>query len=117
MSVRLPPADGVIGELTKSIYGRIYDSPNAIIAFNALYSMGIYPNALVESDILPWTNDSLEDAFARAKKHLHLESNNTHDNLIKKFIKERLVFSDGRYVWPDGMRSVLFWWNPKSRIK
>jgi FkbM family methyltransferase len=114
MAVRLPPVDGVIGELSNAIYGRPYDSANAVIAYNALYSLGIYANVLVESDIYCWVNDTLEEAFMRAKRHLCLESTNAYDDLIREMIDKRLVLSNNRYTWPDGMRSALLWWSPSA---
>ena len=112
LALRLPPADGVIGELSTIIYGRLYDSVNALIAYNALYSLGIYANVLVEKDIYPWTNDTIEEAFLRAKRHLHLESIDTHDRLIRDTLYKRLTRTKDGYIWPDGMRSALIWWNP-----
>ena len=107
--------NGVIGELTNTIYGRVYDSANAIIAYNALYSLGIYANVLVENEVYPWTNSTLEEAFLRAKRHLHLETNSTYDMLIQDTLRKRLVLLNNSYIWPDGMRSALLWWNPSSK--
>jgi 2-polyprenyl-3-methyl-5-hydroxy-6-metoxy-1,4-benzoquinol methylase len=114
LSVRLPPVDGILGELSTTIYGRRFDSANAVIAFNALYSLGIYPNVMVEKEIHNWTNDTIEEAFLRAKRHLSVEAANTYDNLIRKTLEKRLTFSGNRYIWPDGMRSALLWWEPDS---
>jgi SAM-dependent methyltransferase len=115
LAIRLPPVDGVIGELTNTIYGRIYDSANAVIAYNALYSLGIYANVLVENEVYPWTNSTLEEAFLRAKRHLHLETNSAYDGLIQDTLRKRLVLSNSGYIWPDGMRSALLWWKPSSK--
>jgi SAM-dependent methyltransferase len=115
--LRFPPHDGIIGELSISIYGHPYDSPNAIIAFNALYSMGIYANVLVENNILHWVDSTFEEAFSRAKGHLHLESSTTYDELIRDTLTRRLTFSNNTYIWPDGMRSALLWWSPVNNNK
>jgi len=115
LAIRLPPVDGVIGELTNTIYSRVYDSANAVIAYNALYSLGIYANVLVENEVYPWTNSSFEEAFLRAKRHLHLESNSAYDVLIQDTLRKRLVLSNNGYIWPDGMRSALLWWKPSSK--
>jgi SAM-dependent methyltransferase len=112
LAIRLPPADGVISELYNAIHDSVYDSTNAIMAYNALYSMGIYANVLVEKGIVHWTNDTLEEALARAKRHLYLESDNKYDKLIQDTLKKRLTPEDNGYVWPDGMRSALLYWNP-----
>ena len=112
LAIRLPPSDGIIGELSLAIYGRQHDSPNAIIAYNALYSIGIYANMQVESDIYRWIDNTFEEAFARAKRHLRLQSSTTYDPLIRDTLAKRLILSNNCYVWPDGMRSALIWWSP-----
>ena len=112
MSIRLPPVDGIIGELAKIIYGRPYDSANAIIAYNALYSMGIYANILVENEIYPWTDISFEETCIRAKRHLNIGSASTYDEMIRDTLSKRLSRSGDLFIWPDGMRSALLWWNP-----
>jgi SAM-dependent methyltransferase len=115
LAIRLPPVDGVIGVLSNAIYGHVYDSANAVIAYNALYSLGIYANLLVEGEIHPWINDTLEAAFLRVKRHLHLESNNSYDDLIRDTLRNHLTPADNGYIWPDGMRSALLWWKPSSK--
>jgi len=112
LAVRLPAHDGIIGELSLSIYGHRHDSPNAIIAYNALYSMGIYPNVLMEEDIYHWVDSTFDEAFARAKRHLRLESSAAHDELIRDTLTHRLTLANDSYIWPDGMRSALLWWSP-----
>jgi SAM-dependent methyltransferase len=112
LAIRLPPFDSIIGELSLVIYRRHHDSPNAIIAYNALYWIGIYANMLVESDIYPWKDNTFEEAFARSKRHLRLQSSTTYDTLIRDTLAKRLSLSNNCYVWPDGMRSALLWWSP-----
>jgi SAM-dependent methyltransferase len=110
LELRLPPADGVIGELYQQIYGVFHDSPNAVVAYNALYEMGIYPNMMIEEGISNWVDHTLDEAKDRAKFHLHLKDVN-YDILIKKILSKRLHLRDNSYIWPDGMRSALIWWN------
>lgn len=113
LAVRLPPADGIMAELSLTVYGCRHDSANAVIAYNALYTMGISANVLVENDRVYWTNATLEDAFERAKRHLRLDTSQAgYDELIRSTLNRRLRFSDGVYLWPDGMRSALLWWSP-----
>ncbi len=112
LAVRLPPYNGVIGELSLQIYGHRHDSPNAIIAYNALYAMGTYANVLVEDDIYRWVDSTFEEAFARAKRHLRLGSSSEHDGLIRDTLAHRLTYENNSYIWPDGMRSALLWWSP-----
>ena len=110
--LRLPLHNGIIGELSLSINGHRHDSPNAIIAYNTLYSMGIYANVLMEDDIRCWVDSTFEEALARAKRHLHLESSAAYDELIRDTLTRRLTRLNNSYIWPDGMRSALLWWSP-----
>jgi len=114
LAMRLPLRDGIINELSFAVYGRHHDSPNAMIAYNALYSMGIYANVLVENHIHYWANDTLDEAFARAKRHLYLHASSVYDELILDTLRRRLIPSENGYAWPDGMRSALIWWTPSS---
>jgi SAM-dependent methyltransferase len=110
--LRLPPYDGITGELFRKIHGHPYDSPNAHLAYNALYSMGIYPNILVEEDMHNWRDDTFDEAFSRAKRHLNVGVTDEYDDVIRETLTQRLTLHDGVYMWPDGMRAVLFWWHP-----
>jgi len=112
--LRLPPHDGIIGELFRKIHGHPYDSPNAHLAYNSLYSMGVYPNVLVEEDMHNWSDATFDEAFSRAKQHLNVGTTGEHDDLIHETLTQRLALHDGVYVWPDGMRAVLFWWHPRK---
>jgi SAM-dependent methyltransferase len=112
MALRLPPSDGIITELSYAIYGRYHDSPNAIIAYHALYSIGIYANVLVETAVNHWKDNTFEEAFARAKRHLRLQSSTAYDQLISDTLTRRMSIVDNLYIWPDGMRSALLWWSP-----
>lgn len=112
MELHLPPADGVIGELTRAIHGRFYDSPNALIALNALHSLGICANLLVEDEAEHWTDETPDEALERARRHLRLDGPSEHDELIRAVLAERLTRTDAGYRWPDGKRAALLWWRP-----
>jgi SAM-dependent methyltransferase len=113
--LRFPPSDGILSELSTAIYGYPYDSPNAVIAWNALYSMGIDPNVQVEEDIQYWQDATFEEAFARAKRHLRLETTAAHDRLVRDMLERRLSRAGDAWVWPDGMRSALLWWKTAAQ--
>jgi hypothetical protein len=106
-----------MGELSQIIRGHPYDSPNAHLAYNALYSMGIYPNVLVEQDMHNWKDITFDEAFSRAKRHLNAGTTGEYDDLIRETLEKRLTLTDGVYVWPDGMQAVLFWWKPRNKPK
>ena len=118
LAMRLPPHNSIIAELSRAIHGHSHDSPNAIIAYNALYSLGIYANVIVEDGIKPWTNDSFDEALEQAKRHLRVESTTAHDELIGDTLARRLTHVNDSYIWPDdGMRSALLWWKPRAVSK
>jgi FkbM family methyltransferase len=111
LAIRHFPIDGVIQELSMKIYGNPHDGPNFIIGYNALYQMGIYANVVMEYVQHRWRDDTAGEAFARAKRHLHLEGLGTYDALIRETLERRLTYKDGVYAWPDGMNSALVWWD------
>jgi SAM-dependent methyltransferase len=115
LSIRIPPPEGVMADLSELIYGRRHDSPDAVIAYNALYSLGINANVLVEEGIINWTNETLDEALQRAKRHLRVEETNQYDQEILAVLKRNLNLSEGIYQWPDGMRSALLYWKPAKK--
>jgi len=111
MALRVPAHDGVIGELSEFVHGRWHDSPNFIVGYNLLLSTGFYANVLMESKpVRYWTDPSLDAAVARARRHLHL-TDKEQEASIREILTRRLIFEDGVYRWPDGMRSALIWWD------
>ncbi|MFH0769349.1 MAG: methyltransferase domain-containing protein [Chloroflexota bacterium] len=112
LSLRLITPTGIMAEISRDIYGNPNDSPNFIIAYNALYSMGIFASVLVEEDVFHWTSSDIESALEMAKRHLYLKSTNEHDKHIRSVLTRRLTFKDGSYVWPDGMCGAYVWWQP-----
>ncbi|MBI2865107.1 MAG: class I SAM-dependent methyltransferase [Chloroflexi bacterium] len=110
--IRVPAHDGVLGEAARLIHGHRHDSPNFVVAYNALLDAGIYASAMMEPHLKPWTNDSLEAALERARDHLRLGEDHTYDAGIRASLEQKLTLKDGLYHWPDGMRSALVWWQP-----
>ncbi len=74
---------------------------------------GIFPNVIMEDTGLwePWTNESIEEALADVKRKLGLIDENAHDGFIRDLLERRLVFKEGNYVWPRGIRSALVYWD------
>jgi len=111
LALRVPAHDGIIGELSQRIWGRWHDSPNFIVGYNLLLSAGFYASVLMEpKPVRYWKDPTLEEAVARARRHLHL-TNSIHDAMIRDVLAQRLAFTDGAYHWPDAMRSALVWWD------
>jgi hypothetical protein len=112
LAMRLPAHDGIIGELSERIYGEWHDSPNFIVGYNALLDAGFAPNVYIEpAPVRYWTDPTIADAVARARRHLRLEDNR-HDNLITETLERRLHPAAEGYRWPDWMRAAVIWWEP-----
>ena len=103
--------DGIIQELALEIHGNRHDSPNFIVAYNALYQMGIYANVAMERLEHTWSDETPEAALERAKRHLHLTGDSEHDGLIRTVLTRRLILKDGVYRWPNRMTTALVWWD------
>lgn len=113
LAMRLPAADGIIGELSERVHGDWHDSTNFIVGYNALLEAGFAPNVFIErAPVSYWTDDSLEGAVIRARRHLRLETRE-HDALIEETLRKRLTPSGEGYRWPDWMRAALVWWEPE----
>jgi len=112
LAMRVPSHDGIIGQLSQRIYGQWHDSPNFVIAYNILLGMGIYPNVLMDPHVRLWTDDTLEQAVARAKRHLRLGESDVHDHTIREVLRRGLAAREDHWAWPDGMRSAMVWWSP-----
>jgi SAM-dependent methyltransferase len=112
MEMRLPPANGIVGELSLRIHGSTHDSPNAVVAYNALYALGIDVNVLVEEDAKYRIDATFEDAMERARSQLRLDDTMEYDDLIRRTLEERLTPAGDGWRWPDGKRSALLWWRP-----
>ena len=109
--MRVPSCDGIIGELSEKIHGQWHDSPNFIVGYNVLISVGIYANVLVEPTMRPWSSETVEEAMIRTKRMLRLRQPSPYDDLIHSTLARRLIDIGNRYEWPDGKRSALIWWN------
>jgi 2-polyprenyl-3-methyl-5-hydroxy-6-metoxy-1,4-benzoquinol methylase len=110
--LRAPARDGVRAEAAQHIWGHPLDSPNFTVAYNILLQMGTYANVLMEDTGLwePRTSASLEDALSSLKRHFGLNGNGEHDAYLMDLLRRRLVWQDGRYVWPREVRSALVYW-------
>jgi SAM-dependent methyltransferase len=114
--LRAPSIDGVRAEAAHHLWGQPLDSPNFTIAYNVLLQAGIYANVQMEDTGLwkPRTSASIEEALADMRRFLALGDSNKHDNYLLELLKRRLVWKEGRYVWPPEVRSALVYWNPNA---
>jgi precorrin-6B methylase 2 len=110
--MRVLLAKAPMAEAAMRVWGQPYDSPNFQVAHNALMQMDIYPDVVMETEKgwVPWTNESLDDAFSDVKNRLNLEDDPTHDPFLRSLLEASLVEKDGRYVWPVGNRSGILHW-------
>jgi 2-polyprenyl-3-methyl-5-hydroxy-6-metoxy-1,4-benzoquinol methylase len=110
--LRAPSIDGVRAEAARHIWGQPLDSPNFTIAYNILLQMGIYANVQMENTGLwkPRTSSGMEEAFSDLKRFLDLIEPGEHDDYLRDLLRRRLVWKDGKYVWPKEVRSALAYW-------
>lgn len=117
MIMRVPAPDGVMGVVCQRLWGQPHDSPNFVVGYNALMQIGIYANVLMEPKSRPWKSESLEAALADLKKRLGLVQTPVHDEYLMQVLAEKLVYRDGEYIWPDGMRSALVYWDVDQHVR
>ena len=113
MLLRAPGEDGLMAQATRLVWGHPYDSPNYQIAIRILWSMGIFPNVIMEDDNLwkPWSHQTLDDAFEEMKNRLGLYNTDEWDTQLTRLLQENLVYTEGKYVWPVAMRTALLYWD------
>mgnify|MGYP002401079299 FL=1 len=110
--LRAPRLDGLMAEASRQLWGHPYDSPNAIIAYNCLLQMNIFPNVLMENTGA-WEariSPSLEDALLSIKQHFRLATNDEHDAFLIELLRRRLTPQNGGCVWPRETYSALIYW-------
>jgi 2-polyprenyl-3-methyl-5-hydroxy-6-metoxy-1,4-benzoquinol methylase len=110
--LRAPSIDGVRAEAARHIWGQPLDSPNFTIAYNVLIQLGIYASVQMENTGLwkPRTSSGMEEAFSDLKRFLGLNEIDGHDDYLRDLLRRRLVWKDGKYVWPKEVRSALVFW-------
>jgi SAM-dependent methyltransferase len=110
--VRLPVPDGVMATAAQRVWGQPHDSPNGIVAYNALLQMGIFPDVLMEDTGTwgAWKSATLDEALEETKRKLGLHAPSEHDDWLRGLLAERLTWEGNHYVWPPSMRSALITW-------
>jgi 2-polyprenyl-3-methyl-5-hydroxy-6-metoxy-1,4-benzoquinol methylase len=110
--LRAPSLDSVRAEAAQHIWGQPLDSPNFTIAYNVLIQAGIYANVLMENTGLwkPRMSSNLEEALNHMKRFLGLGASKEHDDYLMELLRRRLVWENGKYVWPPDVRSALVYW-------
>jgi predicted O-methyltransferase YrrM len=111
--MRAPLLNGLMAQAATRVWGHPYDSPNFQVAYNALLQMGIFADVYMEDSGLwrPWTNASLEDAYAEVKRKLHLPEPSEHDAFLRDLLQRNLVQKGDEVVWPRETRSALVTWD------
>jgi len=116
MILRAPMPGGVMAEAAQHILGHPHDSPNFIIAYNALVQMGIYANVIMEERDAwqPWMSATLEDALHKIKSRLALTDTSPHDEFLRDLLQRRLQPCQEGLRWPISTRSALIYWDPNG---
>jgi SAM-dependent methyltransferase len=111
--LRAPSLDSVRAEAASHLWGQPLDSPNFTIAYNVLLQAGIFANVLMENTGL-WksrTSSSLQEALLDMRRFLGLDDSGEHDEYLLGLLKQRLMWKEGKYVWPPEVRSALVYWD------
>ena len=109
--LKAPLPNGVMAEAATRVWGQPHDSPNFVVAHNALLQLGYLPNALV--DPTPWgawRGASLDAALADVKRRLAIVDDASHDAFLSDLLARRLTRVGEEYVWPASVCSALVWW-------
>jgi hypothetical protein len=110
--MRLPTMDGLMAEASRMVWGHPHDSPNLVVAFNALLEMGIYADVVVQRDLWrSWSSESIDAALIDLKRRLGVQDRLDLDAPLGDLLRHRLALIEGRYVWPSGVRSAMLWWS------
>lgn len=112
--MRAPVPDGIMAKAARRVLGHPHDSPNFVVAYNALWQMGIFADVAMEDSGLwgAWQHDSLAEALEAVKARLGVADDPTHDAFLEHLLRERLSCEGSAWVWPDGVRSALVQWEP-----
>ncbi len=111
--IRAAKQNGLMARAMEMVWGHPNDSPNYQVAMPILWEMGIFPNVLMEEEHLwkPWAHPSLEDALTEMKSRLGLFENSVWDEKLLSLLKDNLRLENQEYVWPDGVRTALLYWD------
>ncbi|MFH1468758.1 MAG: class I SAM-dependent methyltransferase [Pseudomonadota bacterium] len=113
--LRAPLLEGVMAQACRLVRGHPHDSPNFIVAYNALLQLGRLPHVVPE-DGEPWggwLHASFEEAFLELRARLGLgEGPSEQDGPLRTLLAEHLQQTPEGWRWPPSVRSALIWWEP-----
>jgi SAM-dependent methyltransferase len=111
MLLKAPIPGGVMSEAAARVWGQPHDSPNLVVAHNALLQLGFLPSAAI--DPTPWgiwRSASIEAALADVKRRLAIVDDPTHDEFLRDLLRRRLTRVGEEWVWPASVCSALVYW-------
>ena len=112
--LKVPAPDGVMAEAANRIWGQPHDSPNFVVAYNALIQMGIAADVRIDPTRWgTWKSPSLDEAVADVKRRLAVGDSTAHDAYLRDLLGRRLTPRDGEYIWPPSVSSALVWWRTR----
>lgn len=111
--LRAPDWKGLLAAAATRVCGQPNDSPNFQVAYNVLLQMGIYPNVYMEQPDLwpPWTHDSFTDALKELLHRYGVEEGTREAKELRALLESRLIYKEGRCIWPTEIRSALVYWD------
>ena len=109
--LKAPIPGGVMAEAAERVWGQPHDSPNFVVAYNALLQLGFLPSAMVDpSPWGIWRSTSLDAALDDVKRRLAIVGDPTHDAFLRDLLARRLTRIGDEYVWPASVCSALVYW-------
>ncbi|MGB3975141.1 MAG: class I SAM-dependent methyltransferase [bacterium] len=111
--LRAPSPVGLMADISRTILGTPYDSPNFQIAYNALLQMGIFADVVVENDGLwkPWRYYTLSEAVNDIKEKMGVMDLCRYDDYLMDLLETHLQKTEQGLMWPEIVRTVLVHWN------
>lgn len=114
--LRAPAPDDFMNEAARLVHGAAPARPDAFLAVNALWQMGVRPQLLMESVAAPYSEiyPDVPAAFADLKRTLHLEANSRHDHDLLGLLERRLRQTpEGLHLPPRPPTALVLWQPPR----
>lgn len=113
--LRAPAPDDFRAEAARVIgEDRSQTSPDAFLAMNALWQMGLRPHLLMESVAAPYSEiyADVPAALADLKRTLHVEADPRHDQALTELLERRLRRTPEGLRLPPRPPTALILWQP-----
>lgn len=117
--LRAPAADDFMDEARRLIQETPPARPDAFLAVNALWQMGIRPQVLMESVAAPYSEiyADLPSALSDLKRTLHLHADSRHDHALTGLLERRLRRTPEGLRLPPRPPTAIVMWQPPGHTR